>query len=131
MAPYSLDWGETVHAKVSASNIKGESPYSSVSSGGTIARAPDTPINFAQNPVQTSATSIGLQWNAGLTYYGYPIIDYAVSWDEGNGDSSIVLLEMGLTDTSTTLSNVLKGVTYTFYVQARSEYGFSAYTDAI
>ena len=100
-------------------------------SGGTIAQSPDIPINFAQNPVQTSATSIGLQWNAGLTYYGYPIIDYAVSWDEGKGDGSIVLLEMGLTETQTTRSNVVKGTTYTFYVQARSEYGFSAYSDAI
>jgi len=45
-APYNLNWGATVYAKISATNVKGTSAYSSVGSGGIIAKAPDAPINL-------------------------------------------------------------------------------------
>jgi hypothetical protein len=54
-APFEVDWGKTAHARVSATNIKGTSDYSEVGFGGTIEKAPDAPINLADNPDLTNA----------------------------------------------------------------------------
>lgn len=88
-APYSLEWGTIVYAQVSATNIKGASTASNAGSGagGVIADAPDIPISF-QSTALTSASVIGLSWSPGPTFYGLPVLDYALSYDNGLGDNS-------------------------------------------
>ncbi len=98
-SPYTLPWGSAVYAKVSATNIKGTSPSSNVSSGGIIQNIPDTPTNFANFAGSTSATTIGLIWLPGQTYYGAPVLDYQISYDQGLGDGSIVVLEINILTT--------------------------------
>lgn len=101
-----------------------------VGSGGVIAGPPDIPINF-QSTAATSASLIVLTWTQGPTYYGSPVIDYGISYDLGLGDGSKNLIEAGITDTTYSLTNVVKGTTYTFHVQARSDYSYSEYSTSL
>jgi hypothetical protein len=46
-APYSFDWGDSIHAKVKATNIVGDSDYSAVGNGAIILTIPSAPVNLA------------------------------------------------------------------------------------
>ena len=48
-SPYSLAWGTEVYAKVSASNIYGNSGLSLVGNGGILVSVPDAPVNLDEN----------------------------------------------------------------------------------
>jgi hypothetical protein len=49
VAPWSLDWGSSIDARVKVSNIVGDSEYSDVGNGAVIASIPDKPTNLANN----------------------------------------------------------------------------------
>ena len=48
--PYNLEWGSSVFAKVSATNLVGDSSYSTSGNGAVLITTPDAPINLANNP---------------------------------------------------------------------------------
>ena len=98
--------------------------------GGIIADAPDIPVSFTSTAA-TSASLISLSWSQGPTYYGLPVVDYGISYDEGQGDSTVTLLAAGITDTTYSYSQVTQGTTYVFYIQARSEFSYSEYSTPI
>jgi hypothetical protein len=54
-APYMLEWGDSVYAKVLATNVKGSSTYSLQGNGGIILRVPDIPDNLRDMPDVTNA----------------------------------------------------------------------------
>jgi hypothetical protein len=60
----------------------GSAPMSPESFGGIIADAPDIPVSFTSTAA-TSASLISLSWSQGPTYYGLPVVDYGISYDEG------------------------------------------------
>jgi hypothetical protein len=64
-APYNLAWGSSVWAKVSASNLVGDSAYSDEGNGAIILTIPDAPINLANNALVTSMSQVGISWNEG------------------------------------------------------------------
>ncbi len=45
------------------------------------AAVPDAPINLANVSAITSGIQIGLQWSAGASSGGSPVIDYSISYD--------------------------------------------------
>lgn len=53
--PFNLDWGSSIYAKVSATNIMGESQTSSSGNGAVITRIPDPPINLMSDAAQSNA----------------------------------------------------------------------------
>lgn len=57
VAPFELPWGTYIYAKVSATNIVGEGPFSEVNNGGQILTTPYPPINLSEYEV-TVSTSI-------------------------------------------------------------------------
>jgi hypothetical protein len=79
--PFSLAWGKHVFARVSATNIKGTSPYSEAGNGDLVAISPDVPTGLANVPAITTASQIGLTWVEGTTFYGLPVLDYTLSYD--------------------------------------------------
>lgn len=79
--PFSLAWGQSVFARVSATNIKGTSPFSVAGNGDLVAINPDKPTNLANVPSITTASQIGLSWLEGTTFYGLPVLDYTLSYD--------------------------------------------------
>lgn len=53
-APFFLDWGASVYAKIIAGNIVGYSPDSQVGNGAVILTVPDQPINVANDATITN-----------------------------------------------------------------------------
>jgi hypothetical protein len=76
-APFSLDWGDSVYAKIVATNIKGNSLSSDAGNGAIIVTNPDPPTNLAENSADRSYTVIGLTWdepyNGGSTITEYRV----------------------------------------------------------
>jgi hypothetical protein len=84
-SPYSLPWGVSVWATVTAVNLYGESLESEAGNGAFIYTIPDPPINLSNVPEITLATQIGLVWEDASENGGTEVIDYTVSFDQGIG----------------------------------------------
>lgn len=68
--------------KVQATNAFGTSLFSNEVSIRA-ARVPDAPVSLANNVPVTSASQVGLTWNAGTSNGGSAITDYEVWYDAG------------------------------------------------
>lgn len=53
--PYSLTWGSSVYAIVSATNVIGTSAFSSVGNGAVILSIPSQPLSLQNNAAVTTA----------------------------------------------------------------------------
>lgn len=80
-APFSLPWGASVYAKVSASNIYGFSVVSTSGNGAIILTNPDPPTSLIENLADRGATTLGLTWATSATNGGATVLDYTVSYD--------------------------------------------------
>lgn len=73
-----------------------------------------------------------MTWDEGPVFYGALVEDFTLSYDEGRGDGSLVVLASGILVEEYTLTTVTYGTVYTFQVQARSEYeDLSLYSQAV
>jgi hypothetical protein len=78
-APFSLAWGSSVYAKITATNYLGSSAASLVGNGAIILNHPDEPLNLSNNLKVTWGTTFGLEWDEGDTNSGgIPVLDYTV-----------------------------------------------------
>lgn len=103
---------------------------SSVGTGAKILTNPDAPLNLRNDPTITLATQIGIKWDIGLKDGGSPVIDYRVTFlDPADGVFNI--LQSGITVTNFVATGLTAGVTYTFEVQSRNVYGYSAYSNQV
>lgn len=89
-APFSLDWGDSVHAKIVAYNVYGDSEESDVGNGAVIFTMPDKPINLAEVVAERSANSISIVWEDGFNDGGTEVLDYQVWHDQGTGDWIVI-----------------------------------------
>ena len=80
-SPFNLVLGDSIDVKVTATNIYGDGLASPVGSGANIVLVPDSPINFVNVPSLTNANRIGMQWAAGGSNGGEPILDYRIYFD--------------------------------------------------
>jgi hypothetical protein len=80
-SPYSLPWGSSIFAKISASNAYGDSSFSTSGNGAKIITYPDAPKSLANVPLTTTAYQIGLAWSAGDANGGSPVLDYKIVYD--------------------------------------------------
>jgi hypothetical protein len=125
----SLD--SSVIAKVGAINIIGLSDYSDDGNGAVISMsyAPDAPTNLARNHGTTTRTQLGLTWTDGASNGGQPILDYRVSFDQGNGNW--VVLQDGVTSQSLEATGATPGTTYEFKIESRNIIGYSTESESI
>jgi hypothetical protein len=79
--PYLLVQGDSVWAKVTATNSYGTSEESQVGNGDVVVLVPDSPLNLRDDEPVTTAFVIGLLWEDGLNDGGKSVIDYTVSSD--------------------------------------------------
>ena len=75
-SPYSLPWGSSVYAIVSAINIVGTSAASAEGNGAVILTNPDAPTSLANDATVTLSTQVGLTWSDGAANGGANILDY-------------------------------------------------------
>lgn len=126
-APFSLAWGSSLTAKVVAVNVKGDSIESDAGNGGIILTQPDAPINLVNVPLITNSNSVGLSWEDGANDGGSPVIDYRVSFKDGMS-LVFVTLESNVDSLPYTALPLQVGITYTFKVQSRNTFGYSAFS---
>lgn len=114
-APYGVDGGDHISAKVSASNVYGESDRSAEGNGAYYTRVPDIPINLAEDISVRTYTTDGLTWEDGVNSGGVPIIDYRVNIRELGAPTYTVHAE-GILTKSHTVTGLNMGTTYEFTV---------------
>lgn len=78
-SPFSLDWGTSVFAKISATNAKGRSSTSSAGNGAIIITYPDAPVSIVENTAVKTPTTIGIQWNEGASNGGETVDDFRIN----------------------------------------------------
>ena len=123
-APYNWALGDSIYAKVSASNVWGESAMSTPGNGAIVVLIPSPPINLLNNPSVTTDLIIGFTWSDGLQTGGAPITEYRVSYDRAAG--TWVTLATGVTTKSyTTAITLISGQYYSFKVEAKNSVGYS------
>lgn len=78
-SPFNYVWGQSISARLSASNIYGSSQVSDLGNGAILLTNPDSPLNFQENISARTPDSIALKWSEGLNNGGSDIIDYRIS----------------------------------------------------
>ena len=108
-----------------AYNTIGDSEFSVEGNGATVFTVvvPDAPINLLRDNAATTTSQIGITWSDGASNGGEVILDYRVSYDQGNGNW--VVLQTGVTQRSYVKTTLVIGTTYTFKVEARNTIGYS------
>lgn len=81
-APWNHVTGDSIFARVIASNIKGASEPSEKGNGASIINRPDSPYNLVEDMSEKTKSTIGLTWTEGAYNGGSPIIDYRISMAE-------------------------------------------------
>lgn len=122
-APYSLEWADSVYAKVIAYNIYGDSEVSDAGNGAIIITSPYAPLDLAETVSARTASSITFTWSEGLKNGGSAVVDYRIS----NGNSEV--LASNIVEKTYTATGLTFGVTYDFKVEAQNEFGYSVYSD--
>lgn len=128
--PYSLVWGSSIYAKLTAINIMGSSQTSAAGNGAKIMRNPDAPVNLQNMYGLSNAFTLSIQWQDGAEPGGSEIIDYRIWWDQGINEMTVLEFAI-LEQTYTTAVPLTPGVEYTLKVQSRNEVGFSDYSETV
>jgi len=81
-APFSLNWGDSIFAQITASNVEGDSAASTEGNGAVILTGPDNAHSLADDASVTSASRIKMTWSAGAADGGTPVIDYRITYKE-------------------------------------------------
>jgi hypothetical protein len=111
LEPFSLRGGDSLFAKVIATNSYGNSIESLAGNGCIVVLVPDAPLFLENQPDVTSATQVGLTWVDGLNDGGKPVLDYTIEHDQASG--SWTTLEAGiLTNTYVSTAALTSGATY-------------------
>jgi len=77
-SPYSLTVGDSIFAKVVATNVKDSSALSQAGSGAIIISSPNAPNSLTEDSNDRSASTLGFTWSAGSFNGGSSVIDYRV-----------------------------------------------------
>lgn len=94
-APYNVDGGDSVYAKVSAVNFYGESEQSVDGNGAYYTRVPDSPVSLAEDISVRTYTTDGLTWADGSNNGGEVVIDYRIN-QRVQGTSEYTIIATGI-----------------------------------
>lgn len=128
-APFSLEWGTSVFAKIIAFNNYGDSLQSEAGNGAVIITYPDSPLQLEEVVELRTPSTITFKWLEGFANGGTPVIDYRVNYDEAQG--VYVVLQEFYTELQITATNLQYGLVYFFKVEARNEFGYSEPSEII
>jgi hypothetical protein len=127
--PFNLNWGDSVYAKLKATNVKGTSSFTSSGNGAILITNPDVPVSLTEVYAQRSESTLGLSWSEGLYDGESPLIDYRINMAELGGTFSVIAT--GITVTSYTATGLNAGTTYEFKVEARNSFDFSSPSEVL
>lgn len=93
---------------------------------------PDAPVSLLNDPTVTDAARIRFTWTQAAEDGGTPVLDYAVYYDNGRGDSVYDLLDSAVVNEYyLTVVTLVADVNYSFKVSARNAVGSGDLSDAI
>jgi hypothetical protein len=126
VAPFNLQPGVDIYAKIVATNQIGDSVASEPGNGAQliISTVPDAPVQLARDSVTTTTSQIGLLWNAGASDGGQPLLDFRIWYDQGIGAN--VILASNVNNQPYVVGDLTMGTTYAFQVEARNAVGYSS-----
>lgn len=127
--PYNVDGGDSIYAKVSASNVYGESDQSVDGNGAYYTRVPDAPVSLTEDISVRTYTTDGITWTDGTNSGGVPIIDYRINQRELGGN--YLEIASGITTQSYTIPDLVLGTTYEFTLESRNSVGFSSISESL
>ena len=128
-SPFNLAWGTQVYAKVIATNIYGDSDTSPVGAGANLVTNPDPPVNLQEYLPDRTISTLGITWSNGAFNGGDVILDYRISIADESGVYSY--LADGLTSAHYTATGLNYGTVYSFKVESRNSYDYSAFSAPI
>ena len=129
-APFNLPWGSSVHAKVVAFNIYGDSEESDSGNGAVIITYADAPYGLTETVASRAADSITFSWTEGAANGGSAVTGYKISSDLATGGTFSVI-DTGITETFYTSTGLTAGQTYIFKIEAENEFGFSSFSEQV
>lgn len=94
--PYNLVLGDSIYAKVLASNYYGEGPVSAPGNGATIVLVPHPPTSLTNDGAITDATKVGFYWSDGASSGGRDILDFRIWYDQSLDE--FIILEEAVTE---------------------------------
>jgi hypothetical protein len=121
---------EEIYAKIVATNVYGDSDYSVPGNGATMQLIPDAPINLANDPTVTDASTIRFTWTEGLSNGGTAVIDFDVYYDQGTGTWVTLAEEVSSPEYQTSVTLVANTI-YSFKLTAKNTVGDSLVSDII
>ena len=110
VTPFDLEWGQGVYASVTAHNAYGVSETSHIGSGVIILTIPDSPLEFVEDPIVRTKSTIGLTWQKGVKNGGTDVIDYRINYDQGTGEFTDLV--SAVTDSSYVATGLTAGLEY-------------------
>jgi len=120
-----MAWGQSIYAKIIATNYLGSSSASVAGNGAVILNYPNEPFSLANNLEITWGTRIGLTWDdSDTTAGGTPVIDYTV-YAKDSLTNTWTERQVGIIGTSATLESFNLGITYTFRIKSRNAFDYS------
>ena len=118
---------QTYVFRVRAVNPVGNGPYTDKSSPVAItSTVPGKPTNVVGTPGNTQAS---LTWTAPANTGGIALTDYVIQYSSNSGSTWTTFADGTSTSTSTTVTGLNNGTTYTFQVAAVNATGTGAYSD--
>jgi hypothetical protein len=128
-APYNLEWGSSVFAKVIAKNTFEQSEESSEGDGAFILTFPDEPTSVAEVEEDRTISTLSLTWTPPIFTGGGVIIDYRLSISKEGGAFSVLASE--IISNSYTATDLITGITYEFKLESRNSIGYSSSSDVL
>lgn len=115
-SPFNLIEGDHVYVKIIASNVYGDSWYSTVGNGASIWVVPDAPLFLTNNVEITNAYEIGLLWQEGINNGGTEVLDFRIWYTLESDDLYEILVSSLLVEYYTTIDVLVPGENYKFKV---------------
>jgi hypothetical protein len=128
-APWNYVWGQSIFAKIIASNIYGDSIVSELGNGARLITYPDAPISVQEDIPNRAPNSISLKWTEGINSGGSVINDYRVSMTQGSDPYQVI--ETAALTTAYTATGLNAGEYYKFKIESRNDAHHSDFSQDI
>jgi hypothetical protein len=114
-APFNLDWGESVKAKIVATNSYGDSLVSELGGDAILVTTPGAPISVTEVYADRSKSTLALSWSEPAFTGGESLSNFRVKIVE-QGGSYTFTVDLAASQTSYKATGLTAGKTYEFRV---------------
>lgn len=131
-APFNLQAGQSVYAKVVAFNAIGSSIESAVGNGAILKLSwvPDAPV-LSQDLASSTKTQIAVTWQDGAFNGGQTVTSYRLYSTEQGSSNNWQLIASDILLKTFIVVDLTPGVTYSIKIQALNSIGYSVDSNVV